>query len=352
MEQTTHMKQFSSDIQVFLGTRQVSRQILREVESTKSKFESSKNYELKVSMHSLITILSNELEEFGKIKVSESATNFDFRDLKLDQAQIETIVPTSRNISDIKLQLIKSFQMKSTHKLEITGCVILPNGNLLMANDTEENHLIEYSDAGEHIRDIPVSGPPYDIDRIDLDRIVVTYGDALYIEIMNCKTFNVEKKISLQHSCLKVSQEDGRLYVVYGKAKIQVMDISGNQIETLKITSEGITCIKTSRQKIYYADYSTKEVHCFRLNGEELWKLECDSIKFPYDITLDSYHNVYVVGCVSNNISIIQHDGKNSKTLLTESDGLYHPTALDFDTDKKTLLICNEEGNVALYKFV
>ncbi|CAC5408365.1 unnamed protein product [Mytilus coruscus] len=105
-EQTIHMKQFSSDIQVFLGTRQVNKRIVHEVEFTKSEIGASKDYELKVSIHNLIEKLSNEVEDFGKIMVWESAINLDFRHPKFDQAQIEINVPTTRNISNIKLQLI------------------------------------------------------------------------------------------------------------------------------------------------------------------------------------------------------------------------------------------------------
>ncbi|XP_071148310.1 E3 ubiquitin-protein ligase TRIM45-like [Mytilus edulis] len=139
-EETKYMKQFSSDIQVFLGTRQVNKRISNEVESIKNEIGAAKDYELKVSIDSLIEKLSKDVEEFGKIMVSESATNLDFGDQKFDQAQIGINISTSRNISDIKLQLIKTFQMKGKQKL-ITGCVILPNGHLLMANSTNENKL-------------------------------------------------------------------------------------------------------------------------------------------------------------------------------------------------------------------
>ncbi|CAG2226609.1 unnamed protein product [Mytilus edulis] len=197
-EQTTHMKQFSSDIQVFLGTRQVTKRITHEIESIKSEIGAAKNYELTVSIHSLIKKLANDVQDFGKLMVSESATNLDFRDKKIDQAQFDIDISKSRNISDIQLQLSHSFQIKRESDIYISGCVILPNGNLVMANATEENLLIEYSDTGEHIRDIQVSGQPYAIDVIDRDRIVVTYGDATFIEIIHSNTFNVEMKISLQ----------------------------------------------------------------------------------------------------------------------------------------------------------
>ncbi|VDH97272.1 Hypothetical predicted protein [Mytilus galloprovincialis] len=348
-EQTTHMKQFSSDIQVFLGTRQVSRQIVREVESIKSEFDATKDYEFKVSMHSSITKLSNEVEEFGKIMVSESATNLDFRDPKFDQAQIEINVPTSRSISDIKLQLIKSCQLKSKDDLNITGCVILLNGNLLMANSTEEKKLIEYSETGEHIRDIQVSSRPFDIAMIYLNRIVVTYGKESFLEIMNSNTFNVEKKFDLQKCCYGVSHADGKLYVANGNGVI-VIDLSGKEKKLLKEVSKGIFYIKSSRDKIFYTDYNMHKVQCCHLNGEEVWQFKLIGGLFPYGVTVDNNHNVYIVDYISNNLTIIQHDGGKSKTLLKESDGLNYSRASDFDMNTNTLLICNSTGKIFLYK--
>lgn len=44
-KQTLHMKQFSSDLEVFLGTRQVNQSIRGEIETIKSDIVTSKNYE-------------------------------------------------------------------------------------------------------------------------------------------------------------------------------------------------------------------------------------------------------------------------------------------------------------------
>lgn len=128
--------------------------------------------------------------------VSESATNLDFRDQNFDQAQIDINISTSRKLSDIQLQLIHSFQIKRDSEINILGCVILPNGHVLLANYENENASIEYSETGEHVRDILVTSASYDIDPIDIDRIVVTYGDALFMEIINNNTSHLEKKIA------------------------------------------------------------------------------------------------------------------------------------------------------------
>ncbi|XP_071150313.1 uncharacterized protein [Mytilus edulis] len=351
-EQTRHMKQFSSDIQVFLGTRQINRRINNEIESIKSEICATKDYEFKVSMHSIITDLSNNVEEFGQIKVSEFDAKLYFTDPKIDQAQIGINDKTSRNISNIKLHPIKTFQMQNMKEMNITGCIILPNGNLCMACNTSANILIEYSGAGQHIRNIPVYSKPYDIAVIDLSRIVVTYGDAAILEIMNNSTFKVEKIIRLQNSCMGVSHENGRLYVVSGYDTVHVLDLSGTQLKILKIASNTVLHITTSKDKIYYTDYKSNKVHCCSLNGEELWQLHCDCLRIPTCVTVDNYNNAYVVDYISNNLIIIQHDGKENKTLLTKSDGLYCSNAIFYDKHTRTLLICNEKGFVMMYKLV
>lgn len=182
----------------------------------KSEIGDTKDYDVKVSFHSLIERFENEVGGFGQIKVNESASRLDFKYPKIGQAQNEINVQASKNIFEKKLQLIKTFQIHVKNEMEFRGCVILTHGHILIANYTKDNNLIEYSRTGEHIRDISVTSSPYGIAVIDPNRIVVTYGDAFFLEIIDSNTFNVDKKISLKKSCLGVSHEDGRLYVVYG----------------------------------------------------------------------------------------------------------------------------------------
>ncbi|CAC5404476.1 TRIM2_3 [Mytilus coruscus] len=353
-EQTLHIKQYSSDIQVFLGTYRGNKTIVRETESILDDIWASKDYELKVDINSLIANLLTNVQDYGQIKISENRANIDFGDPKINQAQIETIVPTPRKISNIQLQLIKTFRISMREKnaeMNITGCVMLSNGHLLMVNCAGKS-LIEYTNTGEHIRDIPVSGTPFGIAVINPRCIVVSYATANFLAIMNNITFKVEKKIRFKRSARGLSQENGRLYVVSGYASIQVLDLSGRQLETLKIASYSVMNLTTNTDYIFYTDYNSNKVHCCLMSGEELWQFKSESINYPDGIAIDSNHNVLVLGFESNKLIIFQHDGKESKTLLTESDGLDGPSAVYYDKGKRTLLICNQDGTVFLYKVV
>ncbi|CAG2230669.1 unnamed protein product [Mytilus edulis] len=121
------------------------------------------------------------------------------------------------------------------------------NGQL---DKLQEKLLHELSDKGKHIRDIPVSGPPFDIDVIDLDRIVATYKEASFIEIMNTNTFNVEKKISFIRAAREYLTRTGN-FIIHGQSSILTMDLSGKQLGTLNVASKGINFIKTSRGRYF-----------------------------------------------------------------------------------------------------
>ncbi|CAC5394673.1 unnamed protein product [Mytilus coruscus] len=199
-EQTLHLKQFSSYIQVLLGTYQGNKSIVSETKSITDAIGASKDYELKTDFNSFITKLPKIVQDFGNIKVTKNTSKLDFRDPKIEQAQISISVPTSRKISSIQLQLIKTFRISEKMKIDIRGCVMLSNGHLLMANYTK-NYLIEYNDSAEHNREIRVSGSPFGVAVIDPRRNVVTNSLAEFLEKMNNNTFQIEKRISFQDSC-------------------------------------------------------------------------------------------------------------------------------------------------------
>lgn len=349
-EQTIHMKQLSSDIQVFLGTRQVHQEITSKMESIKREIGDAKDYEMKLCVNSMIKQLTHELETLGEIKVIDSNAKLYFRDPKIGQAQTRIKVQTSSKISDTKLQVINTFKTCQSETCVNSSCVILPNGHLLATQTSRPTFLVEYSDTGAHIRDIevPVSGLPFDIAVIDRNRIVVTYGKPEFIEILNYNTCRVERRVELNDYCWGVSHENGRLYVRSGDSTIQVLDLSGRKRKTLKVVDDALN-ITTSRDRIVYAD--DKKVYCCRLNGKMLWKFPNED-RGRCNIAMDNDNNVYVLCEEFNNLRLIQHDGKDSKILLKESDGLVRPHTPYYDKEKNTIRICNRHGLVLLYKVV
>ncbi|XP_071172326.1 transcription intermediary factor 1-alpha-like [Mytilus edulis] len=350
--QTSQMKVVGSDLQVFLRTRQVNKLIHNEVQSAKSVTSTLQDYKIGVEIHQGITSLLEKVDNFGKVKVEENTISLPFKDAKVDQAQI-VHTPIGRSFTRTRLQLRQKFKIKDNYNImNVRGCGVLPNSHLLIANPNGNKAIMEYSDDGTHIRDIPVSDTPYDLAIIDSDRMAVTYDKKAYMEILNINNKTVHLKVTFHRNCWGISYQNRRIYILVVKEGIVEMDMSGERLRTIggKFARCGIFHITTTNERIYCTNFIDNLVHCCSMTGEDIWTFTDQSLVNPRGISADSDKNVFVVN--SNNLMVIQHDGKGSKTLLSKFDGLDVPVPVHYNGDKKLLFVCNVKGNAFLYSVI
>ncbi|XP_071160946.1 uncharacterized protein [Mytilus edulis] len=346
-EQTTKLKSFASDIQLFLGMRQINQSVFREVESVKERIKCVQNYEMNFTLNPSIMALMNESDQFGKLSVKTTTTDLPFKEAKVDQAQIKLRMPDTNNINNVRLKLKKKIEVKQKGVLMwLSGCSILPNGNVLIANSLGKCVVMEYSEDGKHIRDIQCSHRPFDLTIIDTDRIAVTYGNKKNIEILNIKYIKVESKVKLENDCYGISYQDNKLFIKSGG--IVITDIKGKVMKKLNIGCE--LYLKTTKDRIYFINNSI--IKCISMTGEKIWEHTEKSSSDLQGITVDDHQNVYVTDRESNTLIAIQHDGQCSKHLLSKTNGLSTPFALHYNKDRQVLLLCNSDKWAFLYNLV
>ncbi|CAC5361311.1 unnamed protein product [Mytilus coruscus] len=301
-DQVLQMKEFASDLQVFLGTRQIDKLVMSEIESIKTSTDSIYDNNFSLALNHDIQKLSNAvIKEFGEIQVIEHTTNLDIRELKIEQAQIQQKVKPAK-----------------------------------------------YSEGRNYIGSIQVSAYPYDITVIDSDRIAITYGNEKCFKIFNYRNSRVEKKILTGGCCWGLSQSNGKIYVKLDKVDLEVYDITGKKLRTLAADCDEY--ISASKNNLFGASFLQSTVCCYDMNGQEVWKFQDDSLAHPFGVSNDRSGNVFVVGRQSRNLILIQHDDKAYKHLLNLKEDSC-PSAVYYNTDKNTLLYCNEQGDYcALYK--
>ncbi|VDI58903.1 Hypothetical predicted protein [Mytilus galloprovincialis] len=346
-DQVLQMKEFASDLQVFLGTRQMHKLVVSELESLKTATYSIFDYKFKFNLNSDIQKLSyGVVNEFGKIQVAEQITSLDIKELNIEQAQMQQNVQTTSSVADVKLQLITKVDTKKKRRVFITGCAILPNGHLLFAN-AEGRNLLEYSRKGNFIGSIQVSASPYDITFLNSNRIAITYGYNGFFEILNYHNGRVEKKIDTGQRCMGLSQSNGKIYIRLAIDQVAVFDFKGNKL--CSVAATGDLNISTHNNNIYCSSYSMNNICCYDKKGQEVWNFHDDSLLFPHGLANDRSGNVFVVGCNSGNLILIQHDGKSYKNLLNFETNCT-PRVVCYDKDKNTLLVCDDDGDhCALY---
>ncbi|CAG2229594.1 unnamed protein product [Mytilus edulis] len=240
------------DVAVCLGCVPSHHKACSDVMPLDKAAENAKRSTALADLEDTLTIALQNLQQLINDRAS-ALENLD--EAKVDQAQIQLRVAEMRTIKNIRLKLKKRFEVNTKGFMTyLSGCTMLSNGNVLIANYWGRKVLMEYSEDGKPIRDIPCSNSPFDFTVIDSNRIAVTYG-----------------------------------------------------------------------------------------NSEEIWVHEDESLFDSRGITVDDHQNVFLSDGYSNLLTIIQHDGKASKTLLTKSDGLDKPSALHYSKDKRVLLLCNEK---------
>ncbi|XP_052061989.1 uncharacterized protein LOC127702035 [Mytilus californianus] len=350
-EQASQLKCVGSDLQVFLGTRQITKLINVEVQSVKSGTSAMQDYTIGIEMHPVITSLLEGIDNFGKIKVEEKNFSLPFKEAKIVQAQI-VHTPVRLLFDSTGIRLRKKFKIKETKdETKVYGCVILPNSHILVAIYSEDKVIMEYSDDGRHIRDISVSDKPYDLAVIDSYLIAVSYDD--FMEIMNIIDNNAQAKVNFGSPCWGISYQNRKIYIKVDEEGIVELDLLGNRLRTIggKFAEAGwIFHITTTKDRIYCTDFEKDAVYCCCMTGEDIWTFTDESLSNARGISADGDENVFVVGRESNSLMMIQHDGKVVKTLLTESDCLNDPVGVHYNKDKQLLLICNQyTGEVFLY---
>lgn len=158
----------------------------------------------------------------------------------------------------------------------------------------------------------------------------------------------VLNRVKFDNSCYGILHSDGQIYFVVGNEKIVVLTILGTILNTINCDSDAVYNITSSKTRIYFTLRCQSSVYCCNTTGEKIWDFKNESIS-PDGIVVDKYHNVFVAGIHStNNVMTIQDDGKASKILLTEHDGLDQPSSLCCNKEKNILLVSNSDHRSVL----
>ena len=347
---TTQMKEYASEMQVFLGTRQIKKSVDDEINTLMSG--SPLKYRITLEINPKLKSFFKDVDHLGKIKIEETSRLVEFTDPKIGQAQMQVHLLPPNICHNVQLHLEREFiiSKEGTVVMAISGCTVLPSGHLLVADNFGKPQLMEYTGDGRHVRNIPTWTVPFDVTVIDSTRIAVTYGYSECVEIIRLQDNNVEKKTLLENNCFGVTYQKGRIYcVVFGKG-IVVMNLSGETLDTITLSNSlSVYYITSTENRLYYTDSKAHQVYCCSMSGEVVWVFQDERIVNPTGLSIDGNQNIFVVGKISENIVLIQNDGKDSKILGTPSQNLDKPNVICYD--KRRLLVCEENSGFSrVYK--
>ncbi|XP_071123485.1 uncharacterized protein [Mytilus edulis] len=362
-KEVENLKKIASDEQIFLGTRDIGNVVEKEIKTIKTICDVGKSYEIDLALDDKISSFLNNVRQLGSISIQEDSANLQFEEPKLNQAQTQISLPLVNVVQEFQLK--HKFRLeKANFKMTVTGCIMLQNGNMLIADHWDKNIVLIPYECGKNYKYIQVRGYPYDLTMIDPDHIAITYGGSgtYTLDIIKLSTGVVEQEIPTKQfaklffvtlGCFGISYWDYKLYVMVERVGIVVLDTSGLALKTLPIDTENGRKLVVFKDRIYYTNRKKNIIHCLDLAGQEMWVYQDKSIVEPCGLAVASNLDVFVSCSKSSNVILITCDGNDSTVLFRKGDNLVKPKAIHFNRERRELLICNESNqHAAVYKVI
>jgi DNA-binding beta-propeller fold protein YncE len=351
----TAIKEYASDLQTFLGSKAIEEEVKKEEKYILALSEDGclQQLNLKCNINKQIKDKMSTMTSFGSVSIETSPPSVVIKTMKSKQAQIMSVIqaPSVKSINDIKLTLHNIFNIPKG-KYTTTGCIVCPNGKMILADCYSNKRLIILNDDGTLDKEIPCSmGFPFDVTYLDDRTVAVATNNG--IEIINIDTKKTGRNINISQWCCGITYHNGVLLWCEEKSGIQMMKLSDDRITTLVKQSNmpPYSYITTCREKIYQTNRNTNTVTCYTINGDKLWEYIDESVlSDPWGVTVDNDGNVYVTSYRSSSVVVLDPDGRQGRQILISDDGLKEPRGIYFNKSKNCLLVTNYHGPSFLYR--
>jgi hypothetical protein len=345
-----HIKSHATDLQTFLGLKQIEAEITKNERFVQSLIDDQKIYKsmLHCKIDHALKTLTTDVHCFGAVTTSITPCDITLVRRKDKQAQMMVAGGPSRSIGNICLNLKHQL---ATGGNQITGCSILTGGKMAFINYHSVYLLILNAD-GSTDRKFPLHiSYGMDVACIDENTAAVTSPVDKYIALVDLSTGKTGKCINSNTICCGITSASGMLvFSAIGKG-LRKVDLKDESIVEIVNSSAPFWSYVTSlNDRLYYTNSERNEVECCDINGTILWTFTDTSVlKAPRSIDVDEYGNVYVVGTDSVNVIVISPDGKEHRQLLSKADRLDDPRALHYDRQTRQLLVANAARSAFSY---
>jgi DNA-binding beta-propeller fold protein YncE len=348
------IKEYASDLQTFLGSKAIEEEVKKEEKYIMALSEDGclQQLNLKCNIENKIKGILSTMTSFGSVSIETRPPSVAINTMKSKQAQIMSVIqgPSVKSINDIKLTLHNTFNIPKG-KNTTTGCIVCPNGKMILADCYSNRRLVILNDDGTLDKVIPCSmGYPFDVTYLDDRTVAVATNNG--IEIINIDTEKTGRRINISQWCCGITYHNGVLLWCEEKSGIQMMKLSNDIITTLVKQSNmpPYSYITTCREKIYQANRNTITVTCYTIKGDKLWEHKDEFVlSDPWGVTVDNDGNVYVTSYRSSSVVVLEPDGRQGRQILSSGDGFKEPRGIYFDKSKNCLLVTNYHGPSFLY---
>ncbi|XP_071123717.1 uncharacterized protein [Mytilus edulis] len=350
IEDVESIKKNATDMQTFLGMTNLETKLNKTSNDLQSWIDGNHLSQTVVSFHldTLLHDIINERTKFGKVVVHAMPSKLALKRRMLGQAQM--IKVNAKSKSSLEHMTLKLKAKMSTNAFNVSGCCILPNGNLVVSNYDPSYLIFIATDGKTENKIISIMQTIIDVTCVDNDTVAVISYTQKNIELISLKSGKTIKTISTSDPAICLTYTEGTFIVCLENGQTKEVRLEDNKTNDISSTvvSRSITELNNT---LYSVKKDTNTIVCHKRNGEVLWTFTDEEIlQKPRGITVDDIGNVIVAGVESNNVIAISSDGTKHKILLSKTDLCGSPWAVSFNNQFKYLLVSNDkDGRAFLY---
>ena len=285
------------------------------------------------------------MKSIGSISIVENPCEITFVPVKERQSQM--LVVGRHQISSFIHDCDIKTNPRHGGAICLSGITVIDNDMIVLC-DSCKSKLLVNSDNNEYQYHITTRYKPYDITTIPgTNMVVVSSNNSDNIQFIDIVRKKVCKKIQITGSQSGGVAASNTNIFVGSKGSIHVLDHQGHPVGKIKTKKQDrmpVYITVCSSGNLCYSDYVS--LYCIKPDGEEVFAYNSPDLRGTQGVTTDNHDNVYIVGCLSNNIHRLRPDGTFIDIILTEEDNVNYPITCCFNGNYRKLYVVNNYSNV------
>ena len=352
------INKYASDLQTYIVVKKIEKGVethdtfLQSLSNSENINQTKLSYRIDTDLKTITT----SIQKFGEVVVESIPCELTFTRTKNRQAQMMVAeISPPLSVDNIQLKLKQTININGRN---IRGCSLLPDGRMVLScyGTNTISFINEEGVESFKIGKDKTGAGTYDTIYIkDNNSVAVSSGDQgvnRCINIINIESKEVMTTISMDTGIYGMAVRGRTIYYCTRNKGLNMLNLSDQSVSKM-INSDisYIYCLATSEDKIYYTSCNSDTVTCCDLHDTTQWEFKDKRIlEDPRGISVDNNGNVYVVGCISDNVVVFSPDGQRHRQMLSSENGLVSPRVLDYDKSTNMLLVVNQSESAFLFE--
>ena len=253
------------------------------------------------------------------------------------------------NFLDMKISSRREIDIRFPEDKEmpwISGCDFMPNGDLVLC-DSNNKSIKLLNNSFELKGNLKVKWSPWDVSAVDSFRCIVTYigGEELqYIQIS--PELKAERVLLTDKGCYGIKVVGNEIFIACshveggGEGEVRILDMEGNMKRSVGMTTNEDTsfmflnpyylAVSSASGNIFVTDIGTCKLTCMTSGGQIVYEYKDENLTDNRGVCVDAADNIIVCGHSSDNLHVVQSNGKKDRVLLSAKDGLKGPFSIAY----------------------